>query len=201
MESIGKAADGDSYAELYQNLLIDLPIGEYFRKFLNEITGAAAADDSVVRDNKFIEQNLSANLPNEINLLVRKIWLQDFYEFCQTELNEGSAEVMADLLNLESDMKTLQVVSNTMSENDGDKARTKRQKFISRIGYLYPDFNTKLIEVPADFKALINAVDGTVYADLLKQVTHSSDSDKHESESTDMTIGKSYSLDICLYSF
>jgi V-type H+-transporting ATPase subunit d len=33
--------EGEDYASLYQNVLIDLPVGVYFRKFLNEVTGAA----------------------------------------------------------------------------------------------------------------------------------------------------------------
>ena len=33
--------EGDDYASLYQNVLIDLPVGVYFRKFLNEVTAAA----------------------------------------------------------------------------------------------------------------------------------------------------------------
>ena len=37
--------DGDDYASLYQQVLIDLPIGNYFRKFLDEVTMNAASDD------------------------------------------------------------------------------------------------------------------------------------------------------------
>jgi len=33
--------EGEDYASLYQNVLIDLPVGIYFRKFLNEVTSAA----------------------------------------------------------------------------------------------------------------------------------------------------------------
>ena len=38
--------EGDDYASLYQNVLVDLPVGIYFRKFLNEVTEGAAADDN-----------------------------------------------------------------------------------------------------------------------------------------------------------
>lgn len=36
--------EGEDYASLYQSVLIDLPVGLYFRKFLNEVTAGAAAD-------------------------------------------------------------------------------------------------------------------------------------------------------------
>lgn len=36
--------DGDDYMNLYQNVLIDLPVGEYFRKFLEEETASAMVD-------------------------------------------------------------------------------------------------------------------------------------------------------------
>lgn len=38
--------EGDDYASLYQSVLIDLPVGVYFRKFLNEVTAGAAADQN-----------------------------------------------------------------------------------------------------------------------------------------------------------
>lgn len=39
--------EGDDYASLYQQVLIDLPIGNYFRKFLDEITANFATEDGV----------------------------------------------------------------------------------------------------------------------------------------------------------
>jgi len=34
--------------------LVDLPVGVYFRKFLNEVTAGAAQDEAVVVDSKYI---------------------------------------------------------------------------------------------------------------------------------------------------
>ena len=34
--------DGEDYASLYQSVLVDLPVGVYFHKFLNEVTAGAA---------------------------------------------------------------------------------------------------------------------------------------------------------------
>jgi V-type H+-transporting ATPase subunit d len=47
--------EGDDYASLYQNVLIDLPVGIYFRKFLNEVTESIrVADNESQVDAKFI---------------------------------------------------------------------------------------------------------------------------------------------------
>src|SRR5450830_1359815 len=51
--------EGEDYASLYQNVLIDLPVGVYFRKFLNEVTGAAQTDETVEIDTKFISEAMA----------------------------------------------------------------------------------------------------------------------------------------------
>ena len=48
--------DGDDYASLYQSVLVDLPVGVYFRKFLNDVTAGAAYDENVQVDTKFISE-------------------------------------------------------------------------------------------------------------------------------------------------
>jgi len=99
--------EGDDYASLYQNVLVDLPVGVYFRKFLNEVTAGAATDENVEIDTKFIAEAMQDYSLQQIQLRVRKIWLHEFYEFCQTELAETSREVMTDLLKFESDLMTI----------------------------------------------------------------------------------------------
>jgi len=49
-----KPIEGDDYASLYQNVLVDLPVGVYFRKFLNEVTEGAMTDEKLEIDTKFI---------------------------------------------------------------------------------------------------------------------------------------------------
>lgn len=55
-----RIVEGDTdYASLYTNVLIDLPVGVYFRKFLNEIAESVkAADDNAEFDSKYISQLL-----------------------------------------------------------------------------------------------------------------------------------------------
>jgi V-type H+-transporting ATPase subunit d len=41
-----RTVEGDNYSELYETVLIDLPIGIYFRKFLEEIMYEESARDA-----------------------------------------------------------------------------------------------------------------------------------------------------------
>ena len=96
--------EGDDYASLYQNVLVDLPVGVYFRKFLNEVTEGAMTDENVEIDTKFISDAMQDYNLQQIQLRVRKIWLHEFYDFCQTQLLETSRFVMEDLLKFEADL-------------------------------------------------------------------------------------------------
>lgn len=95
--------EGDDYASLYQNVLVDLPVGVYFRKFLNEVTEGANSDENAEIDAKFISDAMKDYSLQQIQLRVRKIWLNEFYDFCQVHLEETSAFVMSDLLKFEAD--------------------------------------------------------------------------------------------------
>lgn len=105
----------------------------------------------------------------QIQLRVKKIWLQEFHKWCMVSLNETSACVMDDLLKFECDMRTLNVINNSFSIKDIGNARGRestRLKFITNLGYLYPDYMTKLNEC-TDGKQLVEALDGTNYKSLL----------------------------------
>lgn len=83
--------------------MIDLPVGLYFRKFLNEVTEGALADEGADIDAKFISDAMKDYSINQIQLRVRKIWINEFFDFCETALEETSCEVMSDLLKFEAD--------------------------------------------------------------------------------------------------
>lgn len=122
---------------------------------------------------------------------VKKIWLHEFYEFCATKLNEKSVEVMTDLLKFESDLMTIQVIENSRNYSQLVSARgreAERKKYISKVGYLYPDRSEMLSNVQ-DFKSLLQALDATPYEAMLKQVS-SGDDGRNEAEIQGTTIGK-----------
>lgn len=188
LKNIQPMGDTEDYASLYKELLVDLPIGIYFRKFLNEITAGAATDENVEIDTKFIADAMQDYSLQQIQLRVRKIWLHEFYAFCEG-LTEMTADVMTDLLKFESDLMTLQIISNSLSFSglvDARGREAERKKYISKIGYLYPDRSERLSGV-SDFKSLINAVEATPYEEMLKQVSVA-DNDRNEAESHGATI-------------
>jgi len=185
--------DGDDYATLYQQVLIDLPIGNYFRKFLDEVTANAVSDDQVQMDAKFVAEVLSDKSMLQIQHHLNKIWLQEFYTFCRTELGETSQRVMGDLLKFESDLQTIQIIENyaQMSVSDGAMTYSERKKYISKIGYLYPERYDALNNC-TDFKTLQAAVECTAYSEMLSQVRQAGA--ENEVESRGKTLGKYLSI-------
>lgn len=125
----------------------------------------------------------------QIQLRVKKIWLHEFYEFCTTRLSEKSREIMGDLLKFESDMMTIQVIENSRNYSQFLSARgreAERKKYISKVGYLYPD-RSELLSNVQDFKGLLAALDATPYETMLKQVS-SGDDGRNEAEISGATI-------------
>lgn len=131
-----RTVEGEDYANLYQTVLIDLPIGSYFRKFLEDLLV-----DEPNKDANRIPDIMRDFKPEKIKNILKKIWITEFYNFCMTEINGTSRDIMKDLLMFESDLMTIQVISNTIGNKDLAGAKGKwgdRRKFINNIGYLYP---------------------------------------------------------------
>lgn len=166
---------------------MDLPIGIYFRKFLNEVTAGAAQDEAVTVDAKYISDAMQDYSLLQVQLRVRKIWLQEFYNFCRTELNETSQRVMTDLLKFESDLQTIQIIENSRLYSGLVDARgdSERKKYISKVGYLYPE-RFEDINGAQDFKSLVQALECTEYHDMLLKVSNADQ--ENESQSTGKTI-------------
>jgi V-type H+-transporting ATPase subunit d len=61
----------------------------------------------------------------------------------------------------------------------------ERRKYISKVGYLYPERDEKLRNV-SDFRSLISALESTPYERILAAVPNSDD--RNEAESSDITI-------------
>ena len=179
--------EGDDYASLYQNVLVDLPVGVYFRKFLNEVTEGAVSDDNAEIDAKFISDAMKDFNLQQIQLRVRKIWLNEFFEFCETKLPETSGYVMSDLLKFEADCQTLQIIANSLMVGGMPNSVNRdmeRRKYISKVGYLYPERDEKLRNV-TDLRSLVGAVEATPYERILAAVAMD---DRNEAESNEVTI-------------
>lgn len=100
---------------------------------------------------------------------VRKIWINEFYDFCQTKLEESSCEVMSDLIKFEADCQTIQIIANSLmvgGMSNNVNREQERRKYISKVGYLYPERDEKMRGV-ADLRGLQAAVEATPYEKIL----------------------------------
>ena len=180
--------ESDDYGSLYQNILIDLPVGIYFRKFLDEITEQSKSADSDMQFNtELISHYMKDYTLQQIQLRVRKIWLNEFYEFCQVHLEETSREVMGDFIRFEADYQIIQIIANGLMiyGNNSVSREQDRKNYSSKVGYLYPD-REEILKTVTDFHSLQQALDATPYGEVLANV--SSGDDRNEAESNEMSI-------------
>ncbi|OII77844.1 vacuoloar ATP synthase subunit D [Cryptosporidium andersoni] len=112
-----------SFDELYKSILIDTPIGPYFDQFLLSFTGEYEDVTSIVK-----ETDLEI-----LRNFLKKSWLEDFYEFCQT-LNSTTKEVMNHILKSEADFRLLAITLNSLNFNLANAA-----SLYPNFGYLYPE--------------------------------------------------------------
>lgn len=106
-----RTVEGDDYATLYQQVLIDLPIGKYFRKFLDDFVVSlvmqAGEDRNLKKDAKLISDLMKDFKAEKIKNLLKKIWISEFHKYCMTQLNDTTKTIMDDLLKFESDCMTI----------------------------------------------------------------------------------------------
>jgi len=92
-----------------------LPIGEYFRSFIDSIIsfkksegadgGGGANAEGISVEN--ISEMINDNSSNDIKVFLKKIWLIQFHRWIMKECNGGTCEQMDELLKAESDWETL----------------------------------------------------------------------------------------------
>jgi len=130
------------YAELYQSVLIDTPIGKYFAKFLQEESAKSAASAHEV-------QSLLEELPTtKLENALRKLYLEDFLRFCKV-IGGETAEDMIHLINARADATAINITLNSFGTplNDPNYRITERKPLYPSMGYLYPEGTEKLTQV------------------------------------------------------
>ena len=88
-----RTVEGDDYATLYQQVLVDLPIGKYFRKFLDTCVAVMQSGDEnkgAKKDVKFISDLMKDFKQEKIKNLLKKIWLTEFHKYCIDNLSDVS---------------------------------------------------------------------------------------------------------------
>ena len=97
---------------------------------------------------------------------------------------------MEDLLKFESDLQTIQIIENSRLYSGLVDARgdSERKKYISKVGYLYPE-RFEQLNSAQDFKGLVAALESTEYHPMLLKVSNADQ--ENESQSQGKTMGKS----------
>jgi len=113
MEAINIASTS---AELYNAVLVDTPLAQYFLDCISE--------------HDLDEMNIEI-----IRNTLYKAYLEDFYEFCMT-LGDSTAEIMSEILAFEADRRAFIITINSFGT---ELSKEDRFKLFPRCGKLYPD--------------------------------------------------------------
>ena len=162
-----KVLEGDDYTGLYRDVLIDTPVGPYFMRFLEDSMEGLSEN----RTMQEIQGLFKEMKPEFIRTSLKKMWLEDFTEFCKANLSVTSQEMMIDLLNFEADFKTIQVVYNSIGNKDFNtaiKIVTTRKNLCPNLGYLYPDCQRQLLNAMTldNIRDVVKGVEN--YREILK---------------------------------
>ncbi|CAJ0946428.1 unnamed protein product, partial [Mesorhabditis belari] len=103
-------------AELYNAVLVDTPLANYFVDCINE-------------------QDLDEMNVEIIRNTLYKAYIEDFYKFCEG-LGGKTAEVMCDILAFEADRRAIIITINSF---DTELSKDDREKLYPRCGKLYPE--------------------------------------------------------------
>ncbi len=130
---------GDNLLELYRIVIVDMPIAKYFTRYFEDVGKSKEPE-------KVLFGNFKENDINVISGHLRKIWLEDFYQFCST-LGGETWTIMKELLDFEVDRRAIEIVHNSIAVKsylNDNNSRPKRQELFCTFGQLYPDCTGQL---------------------------------------------------------
>lgn len=139
-------ASPSGYAELYETVLVDTPVGVYFQQYLDHSATRMGSSSDV--------RNVLEEVQIEIlKYSLMKLYLEDFHDFC-TKLGGETAEVMCSLLSARADRIAINITLNSFGTplNDLAMRDTVRKGLYPSIGALYPEGTEFLIKVDDEAK-------------------------------------------------
>ena len=139
-------ANARGYAELYETVLVDTPVGPYFQQYLDQMNANVAAASEV---RNVLEEVQIEILKNSL----MKLYLEDFYGFVE-KMGGETAEVMCSLLRSKADRNAINITLNSFGTplNDPTMRETDRKRLYPAIGELYPAGTELLTKVDEDAK-------------------------------------------------
>lgn len=134
------------YADLYETVLVDTPVGPYFQKYLD----SNASRVSVAGDVRNVLEEVQIEM---LKHSLMKLYLEDFYFFCE-RLGGETAEIMCPILRARADRNAINITLNSFGTplNDPSMRETERRNLYPSIGNLYPAGIELLTKVDDDQK-------------------------------------------------
>lgn len=182
---------------LYQTVLIDSPVGPYFYKYLEQKNMGNNDNKEGMKHFSDMQNYFKEETPELVRSSLNRIWLEEFYAHCTSNLNEISRINMEILLKLEADFQTIQVVYSSLDDSNEEK-ESNRSLLCPSLGNLYPLYFYKLKRCKSieDLKAVIKAF--PVYKRILTDIKEPSMMDVEGSKSLEdamyRELAKAYSI-------
>lgn len=127
------------FADLYQTVLVDTPVGPYFAMFLQESSEKGGGEVRNVIEEVEIEIIKSSLI---------KYWIEDFFQFCQ-KLGGDTADIMGELLKVRADTNAINITLNSFGTSLNEPAMriSDRKRLYPSVGHLYPAGTNMLADV------------------------------------------------------
>lgn len=130
------------FADLYQTVLVDTPVGPYFAMFLQETSNAMGGEVRNVIEEVEIEIIKSSLI---------KYWIEDFTQYVE-KLGGDTAEIMGDLLKVRADTNAINITLNSFGTplNEPGMRTSDRKRLYPAVGHLYPSGTSMLADVSSE---------------------------------------------------
>mmetsp|Transcript_9919 Transcript_9919/g.14516 ORF Transcript_9919/g.14516 Transcript_9919/m.14516 type:complete len:389 (-) Transcript_9919:170-1336(-) len=127
------------WADLYQTVLVDTPVGPYFSMFLQESSNRVGGEVRNVIEEVEIEIIKSSLI---------KYWIEDFANFVE-KLGGETAEIMGDILKVRADTNAINITLNSFGTplNEPAMRASDRARLYPSLGHLYPAGTAMLVNV------------------------------------------------------
>merc|ERR1712139_757869 len=117
--------------------------GKYFEDYLKEV-GSDNKDEPLAGFESLPgKSDIGRILTNQdleiMKAMLKKAWLEDFYEFVKQQCGT-TEEIMGHILKMEADFRVLLVTFNSLNTGlSSDQNREDRNALYPTFGYLYPE--------------------------------------------------------------
>eukprot|EP00558_Chaetoceros_sp_UNC1202_P003340 CAMPEP_0197243484 /NCGR_PEP_ID=MMETSP1429-20130617/8924_1 /TAXON_ID=49237 /ORGANISM="Chaetoceros sp., Strain UNC1202" /LENGTH=355 /DNA_ID=CAMNT_0042703719 /DNA_START=94 /DNA_END=1158 /DNA_ORIENTATION=+ len=130
------------FADLYQTVLVDTPVGPYFAMFLQESSNAMGGEVRNVIEEVEIEIIKSSLI---------KYWLEDFAQYAE-KLGGETAVMMGDILKARADTNAINITLNSFGTplNEPAMRSSDRKRLYPAVGHLYPMGTSMLSDVSSE---------------------------------------------------